>query len=287
MSCYAANAVPAAMEYRYSENHHWYADPGPSAPGTSTGAYLEGGGCPYPQAYATAAGGCDEVTASRGGGGEQQPRLDRSSTAAGSDGFVATEKRKIIIKGLPDWTQYQHVHELVRAAAGPDPDASHISLPPSRHAGGGPSRGYAIVTFRHPDAAEAAIRHLHNYDFEGRRLTAKHTKEGVSEFEGSGGTTQHHHHHHHHHHHSKKGHHAGGSSHSNSGGGGGGKHHREDREKKDGHARGSQERKDKKEKAAPPPPSSLSSSKRGVVIADGSTKRPSESASVSERRKPS
>lgn len=269
MTCYATNAVPVAMEYDYSENRHWYADPG-----ASMGAYVEGGGYPYPPAYAaatTAAGGCDEAT------GAASPR----------GGFVETEKRKIIIKGLPDWTQYQHVHELVRAATGPGPsDASHISLPASRHASGGPSRGYAIVTFEHPDAAEAAIRQLHNYDFEGRRLTVKHTKEGVSESEdgrskGGSTTTQHHHHHHHHHHHSKKGHHA--SS------GGSGKHRREDREKRDGHAKSTQDRKDKKDKAPPPPPpssSSLSPSKRSVVIADGSTKRPSESSSGGDRRKP-
>lgn len=262
------------MGYDYSENRHWYADPG--AP---MGAYLEGGGYPYPPAYAaatTAAGGCDEATGAA------------SSRGGGEGGFVETEKRKIIIKGLPDWTQYQHVHELVRAAAGPGPsDASHISLPASRHAGGGPSRGYAIVTFGHPDAAEAAIRQLHNYDFEGRRLTVKHTKEGVSESEDgrskSGSTTtQHHHHHHHHHHHSKKGHHTSSS--------GSGKHRREDREKRDGHAKSTQDRKDKKDKAPlplpPPSSSSLSPSKRGVVIADGSTKRPSESSSGGDRRKP-
>ncbi|KAH8673579.1 hypothetical protein BX600DRAFT_208971 [Xylariales sp. PMI_506] len=157
----------------------------------------------------------------------------------GSEGFVQTERRKIIIKGLSSSIREDQIKELVRSKCGFDPEKVYISIPPAE-AGG--NRGYATIMLRSEDWANKAIRKLHNYKLEGKTLKVDYTKEGVSRNEDGQKKGQ-----------SYAGHHSS-------------KHHREDRGKQESSKQPSPNS-DKKDK---------SSAKKGIVIANGSSKRASE-----------
>ncbi|ORY69707.1 uncharacterized protein BCR38DRAFT_90661 [Pseudomassariella vexata] len=172
-----------------------------------------------------------------------------------SAGFVKTERRKIIIKGLTSWTSLDQIKELLRTKAGSDADKNpHINLPVSEEGG---IRGYATITFRSEEVASKIVKRLNKATFNGREIKVELTKEGVSRNEE---------------HHAKSSHHQSSHHHSS-------RHHREDRERS---GREDRERSGKKEnsKASTPCPvekKDKSQSKRGVVIANGSSKNPKAS----------
>jgi hypothetical protein len=170
----------------------------------------------------------------------QGPRIPRSERVHGNaDGYVQTERRKILIRGLTTSTKVDQVQELVRSKAGTDADQVHnISLPLTSSGG---NRGYATVTFRSQEVARRVIKRLHGHRFDGRILDVDYTKEGVSRNEES--RTKH------------------GSHHSN-------KQHRDERERRET-PKSSSSSTDKKEKPQ---------AKRGVVIANGTSERASESS---------
>ncbi|RYP81935.1 hypothetical protein DL769_001779 [Monosporascus sp. CRB-8-3] len=108
----------------------------------------------------------------------------RSSRHYGSTGVVNTTKRKIIIKQLPTWVLTDQVQDLIRHKTGLNADKiQQIDLPLADSSE--MNRGYALVTLQNEEAASRVIRKLQGYKYDGRVLSVEHTKEGVSENEGS------------------------------------------------------------------------------------------------------
>ncbi|RYP01888.1 hypothetical protein DL764_006035 [Monosporascus ibericus] len=109
----------------------------------------------------------------------------RSSRPYEPTGIVHTTKRKIIIKQLPTWVLMNQVEDLIRQKTGLNADkVQQIDLPLAD--GSGLNRGYALVTLQNEEDASRVIRKLQGYEYDGRVLSVKHTKEGVSENESSG-----------------------------------------------------------------------------------------------------
>ncbi|RYP90459.1 hypothetical protein DL770_003432 [Monosporascus sp. CRB-9-2] len=108
----------------------------------------------------------------------------KSSRPYGSTGVVHTTKRKIIIKQLPTWVVIDQVQDLIRRKTGLNADkVQQIELPLADSSG--VNRGYALVTLQNEEAASRVIRKLQGYEYDGRVLSVRHTKEGVSENESS------------------------------------------------------------------------------------------------------
>ncbi|RYP45151.1 hypothetical protein DL768_008469 [Monosporascus sp. mg162] len=107
-----------------------------------------------------------------------------SSRPYGSTGVVHTTKRKIIIKQLPTWVLIDQVQDLIRQKTGLNADeVQQIDLPLADNSG--VNRGYALVTLQNEEAASRVIQMLQGYEYDGRVLSVRHTKEGVSGNESS------------------------------------------------------------------------------------------------------
>ncbi|KAK6842616.1 hypothetical protein PG989_008915 [Apiospora arundinis] len=97
---------------------------------------------------------------------------------------VAVEWRKIVIKGLPSWVQYEHVRALLMDRASLQTDKSgfiNINFPTRKDGSSG--RRYATVTFSDERAASGMIQELNGAEIGGMTLTAEMAKEGVSKGE--------------------------------------------------------------------------------------------------------
>ncbi|KAI1432329.1 hypothetical protein GGR50DRAFT_706928 [Xylaria sp. CBS 124048] len=117
---------------------------------------------------------------------------------------VTTKKRKIIIRQLHPWTNETQIGELIRRKAGSDASKLQKLDVPLADGQQGMNRGYALATFETEEAADKVIRRLNNYQYEGRILEAKHTKEGVSDHQSSHASRSTHQRHSHHTHHSRR-----------------------------------------------------------------------------------
>ncbi|KAI0476726.1 hypothetical protein F4859DRAFT_60180 [Xylaria cf. heliscus] len=103
-------------------------------------------------------------------------------------GAVFTKRRKIIIRQLQPWANESQIRELICHKAGLDSERlQKLDMPPGDDQQGA-NRGYVIATFDSEAAAEKAIKKLNNYQFDGRVLEVKHTKEGVSDHRSSHGS---------------------------------------------------------------------------------------------------
>ncbi|KAK7952371.1 uncharacterized protein PG986_008099 [Apiospora aurea] len=217
---------------------------------------------------------------------------------------VAVEWRKIVIKGLPSWAQYEHVRSLLMDRASLQADrAGFVNISLSSRSDGSSGRRHATVTFSDEKTASGIITELNGVEIGGMRLTVEMAKEGVSKGEEHRPRGEKRH--------AKKpassGHHH--SNHSS-------RPHREERDRKESSARSSKEKdssrsssslfyekrdstRPSREKESSRHSSSLayekkgstgssttlsyekkdkSQTKRGVVIADGSSRRSSESS---------
>ncbi|KAI0128928.1 hypothetical protein BJ170DRAFT_352911 [Xylariales sp. AK1849] len=155
---------------------------------------------------------------------------------------IHTEKRKIIIKGLASWAREAEVQELIRSKCGSDATKMvKVHVPTS---GAGANRGYGTVILQSEDVASRVIKRLHKSKFDGKTLQVQHTSEGVSRGEDSRNKHQNHH---------------------------SGRQHREERDKKPSSkvAGSSNEKKEKPH------------AKKGIVIANGTSKKASESSQKS------
>lgn len=227
------------MSYNYGDTSRWYGYDTGSAGYTDMSSAMP----PYHQ-YDTSYQPAQQYSEYHGtdyttSAPVQQSRHHRSGRGNhNTNGFVQTEQRKIIIKGLTTWTTAAQLEELVRSRTGLDSSQmASVSLPLSSDKNS--NKGYGYVTFASAETASAAVGKLHNYEYDGKRLRVGPTKEGVTEDEASNRSGHHH------------------------------KHHREDREKKQSSKASSSSTSDKKDK---------SSSKKGVVIANGSSKKAGESS---------
>ncbi len=117
---------------------------------------------------------------------------------------MATEKRKIIIKGISYKASEGDIRNLIVSAAGSDADQIQDICVPKNASGG--LKYIALVLFHTPDTARKVERKLHRSKFQGRELSARLTHEGqtVAETSASGHP------------------HVGGTSRRSSSGGGGG-----------------------------------------------------------------
>ncbi|KAK8048647.1 hypothetical protein PG994_010377 [Apiospora phragmitis] len=204
---------------------------------------------------------------------------------------VAVEWRKIVIKGLPSWAQYEHVRSLLMNRASLQADrAGFVNITLSTRSDGSSGRRHATVTFPDERTASGMIKELNGVEIGGMRLTVEMAKEGVSKGEENRQRGEKRHAkkpassgHHHSHHSSKQ--------------------YREERDKKDS-TRSSKEKEssrssssilyEKKDSTRPSKGKESSGSfstltsekkdkslaKRGVVIADGSSRRSSESSKI-------
>ncbi|KAI1823043.1 hypothetical protein F4861DRAFT_540351 [Xylaria intraflava] len=118
---------------------------------------------------------------------------------------VAIKKRKIIIRQLHPWASETQIRDLIRQKAGSDAAKLQKLDVPMADGQQGVNRGYAFATFETEEAADRVIKGLNNYQYEGRVLEVKHTKEGVSDRHTSQGSrSSHHQRHSHHTHHSRR-----------------------------------------------------------------------------------
>ncbi|KAK8114072.1 hypothetical protein PG999_006141 [Apiospora kogelbergensis] len=194
---------------------------------------------------------------------------------------VAVEWRKIVIKGLPSWAQYEHVRTLLMDRASLEADrAGFININFPARKDGSSGKRHATVTFSDERTASGIIEELNGIEVGGMTLTVEMAKEGVSEGE------EHHRSRGEKRHATKK--QASSSGHHSS------KPHREDRDKRDS-TRPSKEKESsrsyssvtyEKTKDSSKSSQSLTSekkdksqAKRGVVIADGSSSRRSSESS--------
>jgi hypothetical protein len=105
---------------------------------------------------------------------------------------VSTKRRKIIIRQLQPWANEAQIRDLIHHKAGSDAAERLQKLDvPLADGQQGSNRGYAIATFETEDGADKVIRRLNNYQYDGRVLEAKFTKEGVSDHEPSHGSRSH------------------------------------------------------------------------------------------------
>ncbi|KAI0408713.1 hypothetical protein F4802DRAFT_362491 [Xylaria palmicola] len=101
---------------------------------------------------------------------------------------VPTKRRKIIIRQLQPWVSQSQVRELICHKAGSAFGKLQKFDMPLADGQQGVNRGYAIVIFESEEAADKAIKRLNNYQYEGRVLEVKHTKEGVSDYQPAHGS---------------------------------------------------------------------------------------------------
>lgn len=153
---------------------------------------------------------------------------------------METEHRKIIVKELVKWAQYEHLEDLLRSRCGFSGDeVTDVEIPQSKDGG---NRGHATITFISVAYAARAIHKLHKHKFNGKALNVSYSSEGVSKNEGK-----------------RKNH-----NHSS-------RHHREDREERES-SKSTSAGHEKKEKSV---------KKGAVIIANGSSKKASESSKKS------
>ncbi|KAK8140533.1 hypothetical protein PG984_000599 [Apiospora sp. TS-2023a] len=97
---------------------------------------------------------------------------------------VAVEWRKIVIKGLPTWAQYEHVRSLLMTKASLQVDrAAFINISLSTRGDGSSGRRHATVTFSDERTASGMVKELNGAEIGGMRLTVEMAKEGVSKGE--------------------------------------------------------------------------------------------------------
>jgi RNA recognition motif-containing protein len=94
---------------------------------------------------------------------------------------IPTQRRKIIIRRLQPWANESQLRDLIRHKAGSDVRELQKLDMPLADGQPGSNRGYALATFETEEAAEKVIKRLNNYQYDGRALEVKHTKEGVSD----------------------------------------------------------------------------------------------------------
>lgn len=113
-------------------------------------------------------------------------------------GAVFTKRRKIIIRQLQPWATESQIRELICHKAGLGPEKLQRLDMPLVDGQLGANRGYVIATLHSEEAAEKVIKRLNNYQFDGRVLEVRHTKEGVSDHQPSQGSCSNHQHQSHH-----------------------------------------------------------------------------------------
>ena len=175
--------VPAPMSYDHPDTSGWYSYDVPTA-AYAQQQYSYGAIYQAPPQYPPYEEFCQApATPSYT---QKTPRGSKAHRPPYNN-FLSTEKRKIIIRGIPSSTAYAEVWDLVRSKAGSEADGVlHVSLPTASAAPErGSNRGYATVTFRSEEVALKVIRRLNGHKFGSRSLTAEFTKEGVSRNEGS------------------------------------------------------------------------------------------------------
>ncbi|KAI8635078.1 hypothetical protein F5Y19DRAFT_135172 [Xylariaceae sp. FL1651] len=160
---------------------------------------------------------------------------------------VPTRRRKIIIRQLQPWATYTQILDLIRYKAGADAERLQKLDLPLADGRKGVNRGYALATFETEEAAEKVIKKLHNYKYDGQVLEAKHTKEGVSDYEATQGSRSNNSAHQHHSHHSRR-------------------EHRDDKDRK-----GKEKESSSKASSSGEKKSKSSSYKSDVIIAHGSS----------------
>ncbi|KAK7923087.1 hypothetical protein PG985_007158 [Apiospora marii] len=97
---------------------------------------------------------------------------------------VAVEWRKIVIKGLPTWAQYEHVRSLLMNKASLQTDrAGFINISLSTRGDGSSGRRHATVTFSDEMTASGMVKELNGAEIGGLRVTVEMAKEGVSKGE--------------------------------------------------------------------------------------------------------
>ncbi|GAP89242.1 hypothetical protein SAMD00023353_1200350 [Rosellinia necatrix] len=144
--------------------------------------------------------------------GNSYPIPHDDMTSQGSDYHaeaVSMSRRKIIIRQLQPHVNESQILELIRHKAGSASERlQKLEMPPS-NSQQETNRGYAIATFESEDAAEKVIRRLNNYQYEGRFLEARYTKEDTSNAPPSHRArfSYQRHSHHHSRHHSHREHH--------------------------------------------------------------------------------
>jgi hypothetical protein len=123
------------------------------------------------------------------GGTAQAGSKPQKAQAPSSKGFVETQQKKIMVRGLSSSTGYDQFRDLINSTAGADcRHIAHISLPENDK---GKARGYGLVMFRHSETARKVLERLDGYDWNGKTLRVEYTKEGVSKAEGQRKTTHH------------------------------------------------------------------------------------------------
>lgn len=97
---------------------------------------------------------------------------------------VAVEWRKIVIKGLPTWAQYEHVRSLLMTKTSLEADrAGFLNISLSTRGDGSSGRRHATVTFSDERTASGIVKELSGAEIGGMRLTVEMAKEGVSKGE--------------------------------------------------------------------------------------------------------
>lgn len=103
---------------------------------------------------------------------------------AQQDSTVAVEWRKIVIKGLPTWAQYEHVRSLLMNKASLQADrAGFINISLSTRGDGSSGRRHATVTFSDERTASSMVKELNGTEIGGMRVMVEMAKEGVSKGE--------------------------------------------------------------------------------------------------------
>ncbi|KAI1743706.1 hypothetical protein F4680DRAFT_354694 [Xylaria scruposa] len=113
-------------------------------------------------------------------------------------GAVLTKRRKIIIRHLQPWANESQIRGLISHKAGIESEKLQKLDMPLADGQQGMNRGYIIATFESEETADKAIKRLNNYQYDGRVLDVKHTKEGVSDDQPSHGSRSSHRRHSHH-----------------------------------------------------------------------------------------
>ncbi|TRX94773.1 hypothetical protein FHL15_004234 [Xylaria flabelliformis] len=111
---------------------------------------------------------------------------------------VLTKRRKIIIRQLQPWANESQIRGLISHKAGIDSGKLQKLDMPLADGQQGVNRGYVIATFESEETADKVIKRLNNYQYDGRVLEVKHTKEGVSDDQPSHGSRSIHRRHFHH-----------------------------------------------------------------------------------------
>ncbi|KAK5990287.1 hypothetical protein PT974_08554 [Cladobotryum mycophilum] len=96
-----------------------------------------------------------------------------------SNDYIATEPLKILITSISNRASPEETMSWIRRKTGPYAgDIIHIDVPPQD--GKNRVRGHAYVIFKNAVAAQGAVQLLHQASFQGRKISARFTIEGVT-----------------------------------------------------------------------------------------------------------